>query len=73
MSYEVTIAGLDGRNVVTIEAGSPLADVIDDAKAEALESGTLQARVNGETVDAATFTPGAGDTVVLVPPDVKLG
>lgn len=71
---QVRIVGVGVNKTVTIEDGTDLATTIDEAQLAAADSGKLQLRVNGEAVeDPATFTPSDGDTIVIVPPQVKLG
>lgn len=68
----VRIVGVGVNKTVTIEDNSPIATALAEARLDAA-NGNLQVKVNGESVDPAEFVPQDGDTVVVVPPQVKLG
>lgn len=68
----VRIVGVGVNKTVTIEDNSPVAAAIQEARLDAA-NGNLQVKVNGESVDPTSFVPSDGDTVVVVPPQVKLG
>lgn len=68
----IRVVGVGVNKTITIEDGSPLQASLDEARIAAADSG-LQVRVNGEAVDPSEFVPANGDTVVVVPPQVKLG
>lgn len=67
----VSIVGVGINKTVTVQDGSSLADTLSEARVAA-ESGGMQVRRNGEAV-SADYTPQNGDTLVVVPPAVKLG
>lgn len=67
----VSIVGVGINKTVTVADGTPLADTLSEARVAA-ESGGMQVRLNGEAVDPS-YTPQDGDTLVVVPPAVKLG
>lgn len=73
MSDTVTvhIVGVGIDKTVEVSDGSPLGDALSAADQSTAASG-LQVRVNGELVND-DYTPRDGDTVVVVPPAVKLG
>lgn len=68
----VRVVGVGVNKTITIEDNSPIQAALDEARVAAADSG-LQVRVNGEAVDPTSFVPQNGDTVVVVPPQVKLG
>lgn len=70
---QVRIVGVGIEQTLTVPAGSTLEATIGEAQDLADSTRELQARVNGEAVNAAEYVPNDGDTVVLVPPSVKLG
>lgn len=67
----IRVVGVGVNKTITIEDGSPAAAAIQEARLASSDG--LQVRVNGETVDPDSFVPQNGDTVVVVPPQVKLG
>jgi hypothetical protein len=67
----VSIVGVGINKTVTVEDGTPLAGTLDEARVAAIEGG-MQVRKNGEPV-GADYLPQDGDTLVVVPPQVKLG
>lgn len=67
----VSIVGVGINKTITVEDGSDLAHTLAEARVAA-EDGGLQTRVNGVEV-SSDYTPHDGDTVVVVPPAVKLG
>lgn len=72
LTITVKVVGVGVNETVTVESGSPLADALAAAKQDA--AGELRVAVNGEKVeDPANFTPKNGDTIIVTPPDVKLG
>ena len=68
----ITIAGVGVNEAVIAEQGQTLAQVVSEAQNASLDGG-LQARVGGQVVDPATYVPTGDETVVLVPPAIKLG
>lgn len=66
---QVRLAGVGVDHVLTLSEDSTVADALNDAPG--IDAG-LQPRINGEAADASRPLR-AGDTVVLVPADAKLG
>lgn len=67
---KVRIAGVGFSHELEVQEGQSLALVLGEAN---IEAGGFTARINGETVDLAQTPAQDGQTVVLAPPDVKLG
>lgn len=67
---QLRIAGVGFSHELEFNEGDTLGIVLGEAN---IEAANLVARVNGETVDLADTPALDGQTVVLAPPDVKLG
>ena len=67
---KVRIVGVGFSHELDLPDDASLAVAIGEAN---IDAGNLTARVNGETVQPQDYELSEGDTVVLSPPDVKLG